>query len=210
MDNAVALVQAYLRVNGYFTVTEFPIVETGNAGVARTATDIDILAFRFPRAARLVPRYGHSSTRDMVFADTDPVLGSPDSEADMIVGEVKEGRAVLNRGAREPAVLRAALTRFGCCAPEDAEDLATMLVRKGTVHTNHGHRIRLVAFGSTPGAGTSKHYNVVLLSQVVTFLDGYLDRHWNTLRQSEFKEPGLAFMGVLRKSGLALHARGLK
>ena len=27
MDNAVALVQAYLQVIGYFTVTEFPIVE---------------------------------------------------------------------------------------------------------------------------------------------------------------------------------------
>jgi hypothetical protein len=27
MDNAVALVQAYLRVNGYFTVAEYPVVE---------------------------------------------------------------------------------------------------------------------------------------------------------------------------------------
>ena len=27
MDNAVALVQAYLRINGYFSVAEFPILE---------------------------------------------------------------------------------------------------------------------------------------------------------------------------------------
>jgi hypothetical protein len=27
MDNAVALVRAYLHVNGYFTVTEYPVVE---------------------------------------------------------------------------------------------------------------------------------------------------------------------------------------
>jgi hypothetical protein len=26
MDNSVALVQAYLRVNGYFTVTEYPVI----------------------------------------------------------------------------------------------------------------------------------------------------------------------------------------
>ena len=27
MDSAVALVQTYLRINGYFTVSEYPIVE---------------------------------------------------------------------------------------------------------------------------------------------------------------------------------------
>lgn len=27
MDNAVALVQAYLHVNGYFTVAEYPVLE---------------------------------------------------------------------------------------------------------------------------------------------------------------------------------------
>jgi hypothetical protein len=52
MDTAVALVQAYLRVNGYFTVAEYPIVEAaGNSG-PRSMTDIDILAFRFAGAGR--------------------------------------------------------------------------------------------------------------------------------------------------------------
>lgn len=35
MDNAVALVQAYLRVNGYFTVTEYPVVEAMKSGEFR-------------------------------------------------------------------------------------------------------------------------------------------------------------------------------
>lgn len=203
MDNAVALVQAYLRVNGYFTVTEFPIVETGKSGLHRVATDIDVLAFRFPLAARLVPRRGHSSFRDVAFADTDPALGSPNAEADMIVGEVKEGRAELNRGAREPAVLRAALTRFGCCTPDRAERIASELVRDGSARTNHGHHVRLVAFGSTLGNSTGRFHSV-RLAQVVEFLDEYLRLHWDTLRHSEFKEPGLAFMSVLRKSGASL------
>lgn len=50
MDNAVALVQAYLRVNGYFTVSGFPVLEAGAPAGTRTRTDLDILAFRFPGA----------------------------------------------------------------------------------------------------------------------------------------------------------------
>ena len=63
MDNAVALVQAYLRVNGYFTVSEYPIVEASRRGGYRTATDLDILAFRFPGAGRLVPTPGGQPSR---------------------------------------------------------------------------------------------------------------------------------------------------
>ena len=51
MDNAVALVRAYLHLNGYFTVTEFPVMEALRGGGFRTATDLDVLAFRFARAA---------------------------------------------------------------------------------------------------------------------------------------------------------------
>lgn len=47
MDTAVALVQAYLNVNGYFTVTEYPVMEAYAEWPARTATDLDLLAFRF-------------------------------------------------------------------------------------------------------------------------------------------------------------------
>lgn len=52
MDNAVALVQAYLRVNEYFSVTASPVVEAMKSGEFRTATDLDLLAFRFPGAGR--------------------------------------------------------------------------------------------------------------------------------------------------------------
>src|SRR5262245_18598254 len=55
MDPAVGMVESYLRVNGYFTVTEYPIVEASKYGEYRTATDLDVLAFRFPGAGRLVP-----------------------------------------------------------------------------------------------------------------------------------------------------------
>jgi hypothetical protein len=53
MDNAVALVQAYLQVNGYFTVTEYPVLEAARHGI-EAATDFDVLAYRFPGAGRLL------------------------------------------------------------------------------------------------------------------------------------------------------------
>ena len=48
MDHAVALVQAYLQLNGYFTSAESPIFTGAGRKGARTITDIDVLAFRFP------------------------------------------------------------------------------------------------------------------------------------------------------------------
>ena len=44
MDTAVSLVQSYLFANGFFTVTEYPILETLTPGDSRTVTDIDVLA----------------------------------------------------------------------------------------------------------------------------------------------------------------------
>ena len=56
MDTSVALVQAYLHVNGYFTVAEYPVVEEFRGEHARSVTDLDILAFRFARAGHDVIR----------------------------------------------------------------------------------------------------------------------------------------------------------
>ena len=79
MDTAVGLVQAYLRVNGYFTVAEYPVLDATGPGGPRTITDLDILAVRLHRAP------GASGTVD---APLDPALGAGGG-ADMIVGEVK-------------------------------------------------------------------------------------------------------------------------
>ncbi len=62
----------------------------------------------------------------------------------MIVAEVKEGRAELNRGARDPRVLEAALVRFGCCDPQVVERVVEELLRRARAATGHGHSIRLV------------------------------------------------------------------
>ena len=56
MDTAVALVQAYLNANGYFTVVEYPVVEALRNQPARSVTDLDVLAFRFAGAGHEIIR----------------------------------------------------------------------------------------------------------------------------------------------------------
>ena len=151
MDTAVGLVQSYLRVNGYFTVSEYPIVELREDFQA--ASDVDILAFRFPGAERLIPDgEGRGRARRSLFV-TDLRLRAPSDRPDMIVGEVKEGLAEFNRSGRRPEVLAAALARFGCFRLEGAERLVDELLHEGRVVAPHGHVIRLVAFGSHRGWG---------------------------------------------------------
>ena len=112
MDPAVGLVQAYLHANGYLTATEYPIVEALEGGGYRTVTDIDILAVRLPGAGRIVPHRGgvEVACEERLF-EPDPALidERADLWVDFIIGEVKEGRAELNRGAREVSTLVTAL-----------------------------------------------------------------------------------------------------
>ncbi len=83
MDAAVSLVETYLRINGYFTVTEFPVVELPEGADYRIATDLDILALRFPTARRMVPG---DDDEESWAAGLDPALGIGGDEVDMIVG----------------------------------------------------------------------------------------------------------------------------
>jgi hypothetical protein len=52
VDNAVALVRAYLQLNGYFTITEYPIVRRLGDGTLRTLTEVDVAAFHLPGGER--------------------------------------------------------------------------------------------------------------------------------------------------------------
>ena len=194
MDHAVALVQAYLQINGYFTVAEYPIIEATGKDRFSTATDLDILAYRFPGAGRVVP--GKNNTHN-VFSP-DPLLGVGGDVADMLIGEVKEGKAELNRNARSPKVLRTVLARFGCCSMEHVDSVVEHLIRKGKATTHDGHNIRLVAFGSADFNGHS--YEVITTGHIIQFIESYLFEHWAVLRNTQFKHPVLGLFMVIQKA----------
>ncbi len=149
MDNAVALVQAYLRVNGYFTITEYPVIEALEYGGYRAVTDLDVLAFRFPRAGRLIPGAEQAKQTERELFVPDPKLGIPVESPDMIIGEVKERRAEFNRGTKEPEVIRVALRRFGCCT-EHEESSVRALLGAGQAELSCGYNVRLWPLGHLP------------------------------------------------------------
>ena len=197
MDNAVALVQAYLRINGYFTVTEFQVLASGDDGF-HSVTDVDVLAFRFPRTGDHEPR-SRQLVREVAF-DIDPELAGERSAADMIVGEVKEGVPKLNAAARNPAVLTAVLTRFGCCSPEEAPAAIQALAQKGSAVLPNGHQIRMLVFAPASRGQVKTAYRLVSLGHVVQFLQAHLRDHWEVFRHAQWKDPAFGFLATIEKA----------
>lgn len=196
MDEAVALVESYLHVNGYFTVPNYPVMLPTPRGFQQ-ATDLDLLAFRFPEAGRLV-RPGSRRDRLLAF-ETDPALDVPADRVDMIVAEVKQGAATFNPAAWRRDVLEVGLVRFGCCESEAAADVVRGLFAKGEASTPAGHTIRAVAFGSTTD-GRPVRARIVTLDRVAAFLTDHLRRHWDVLHAAQFGGSALGTLAVLEKA----------
>lgn len=89
----------------------------GQPGRYETATDLDILAIRLPWAAQTVLRHRQrpDEERCEVLLADDPALDAARSTPDVLIGEVKEGAAELNRRLKTPEVLCAALRRAAFC-----------------------------------------------------------------------------------------------
>jgi hypothetical protein len=199
MDTSVALVQAYLHVNGYFTVAEYPVLEAYGGEHARTVTDLDILAFRFAGAGHEVIRGGRRVRRDKRVAATDPLLHCPSERPDMIVGEVKEGAARFNAAMRDPAVLAVALARFGCCPPDHVKAVVQQLLSQGHAIAPGGHSVRMVAFGDVPDEGHSRAWMTVSMRHVVEFLQEYLREHWEVLRHTQIRDTAFGVLALIEK-----------
>jgi len=204
-DPATQLVRAYLHINGYFSATEYPLVEKIHGAAPRSVTDIDLLAIRF----------GHRTADTMALGDTDrsivgpvvesvdPVLGCDDQATDMILGEIKQGHAHVNAGARNLNALAATLHRFGCCPAGRATAMARQLVQRGSVNNDAGHRIRMVLFASR-GDYAPHGWHLVRLGHVFEFLDHYLRTDGAALSAAQLLDPALGWLALLKKCELKL------
>jgi hypothetical protein len=195
MDTAVGLVQAYLHINGFFTVTEYPIVARSRGG-STTLTDVDVLAMRFPGAQRWVP--GGKPL------PTDPVLAAAEGRLQMIIAEVKEGKAQVNRSAYSLPVVETVIRRFGCCS-QDPAATARAVIQQRSADTYVGHNmpctIQMVVFGGVVEQTAARH-QVISLRHVATFLNQHLTRNRDVLLQTQIKDETLALMALLIKLGV--------
>ena len=197
MDAAIALVEAYLHANGYFTVTEYPIIEALDGGAYRVATDIDVMAVRLPGAGRLIPGRGAARAKKNAVFQPDPALKTTDDSVDLLIGEVKEGHAILNEGARDPEVLRSVLSRFGGKAADRVDSVVNQLLKRGEARLNQGPRVRLVAFGTT--GVPRRSYHVITHGHILDFFHEAVSQHWGIMNQAQFKHPGLGFLMLQEK-----------
>lgn len=198
MDHAVALVQAYLQLNGYFTSAEYPIIAGAGRSGFRTITDIDILAFRFPSGSPMA-RGGRKGPKGLDITGLDAGLAVPTDQIDMIIGEVKEGRVGINTGIRDPEVLRTVIDRFGDVG-EDSNRVVQHLLEHGTAEIQFTYSVRLIAFGSFPPGSAVPPCRIISLGHVLQFLQAYVRKHWSMLRHLQFKDPAFGFLMTLEKA----------
>ena len=200
MNAGVALVQAYLHLNGYFTTVELPVIRGSGEGLFQEVTDVDVLGVRFPGAASVVPR-GRPGPEDDLRFPTDERLDLPTDAMDVLIGEVKEGKARLNEALRTPDVLGTVLLRVGCCPPAHLGRVVEELRRRGNSRLTAAEagipcRVRLVAFGDG-GGGTG--YSVIHLAHAARFVREYLTRYHHVLHPADIGDPVLGLLHLLEK-----------
>ncbi len=199
MDHAVALVQAYLQLNGYFTSAEFPIIASAGRNGARSITDVDVLAFRFPSGIGIGAQRPRRAPRGLDTSNLDPGLAVPPDSIDMVIGEVKEGRVGINSGIRDPEVLRTVLSRLG--DNDTGQDhVVDDLLRTGAATLHSGVTVRLIAFGAFPPGSPVPPCRIISLGHVLDYLQAYVRKHWNVLRHVQFKDPPSGFLMTLEKA----------
>ncbi|MFS8638586.1 MAG: hypothetical protein FWJ74_10890 [Gemmatimonadota bacterium] len=210
MDTAVALVGAYLRFNGYISLPEQPIlVGQGRPWRYHTATDLDILAVRFPHAAVIVPRDrgGPPWQNEDLRLATDPMLDLHDGTVDVLVCEVKEGRPRLNDALRDPTVLMAALSRLDAGFDDPLERIIRGLIERGEAKTEAGGRrwrFRLVAFGDGSPVIEGGPFHSIPLRHAALFLMRTMAEHRQVWRDAQFGDAVLDFLHLLDKLGLGM------
>ncbi len=199
MDIAVNLVENYLRLNGYMTLSEFEVQRRDKKGRFKTVTDVDVMGIRFPGDIYIGDPH-QTEDCEMLLID-DPVLELEPDTIDVIVGEVKQGQAELNPGIKDHGVLHSVLRRMEWIYDTDLRDVIKGVQRDGLhrAPAKGGARVRtrLVAFGRS-------HYsnlNTISLSHMVTTLLDFFERHEDAFRPIQFREPAPAFLSLLLKAG---------
>lgn len=194
-DPALSLAVAYLRLNGYFLLTEQEL-HIREPARYRVLTDIDIIALRPPTAPGPPHhRLGQGVEECLIVTDVDPALDVDTSRFDVVVGEVKTGEAELNLPLRTPGVLHAALRRTGDLYTTPLDQVVDELIAEGSSATPTA-RVRLVVFA---GHGHAARATTMHLRDTAGFIRSHLHSHHDLYRVTRFSDPAIGLLELLEK-----------
>jgi hypothetical protein len=160
-------------------------------------TDMDVLAVRFPHAQHWIPGKGVAGQE----LGRDKALDIDAEHMQLIIGEVKEGKAWINRNALRPRVLEAAVRRFGCCE-EHPRRIAEQLLAEGVTETNVSGlpcRVRLIVFGGVEDSDHPTRYACIPLKHVIEYVNAYMHRYASIFQPAEMKDDALSLMALMAK-----------
>jgi hypothetical protein len=201
MDIGVSLVEAYLRLCGYLTLTEFGVQGRAPDGSFESITDVDVMGLRLPGDVYAAEAEGPDARLLLI---EDPVLQLRPDTVDVLIGEVKQGEARFNPGLRRREVLHSLLRRVEWLYAEPMKavvgDLVAHYVRMSPARGGGQIRTRLVAFGRSPHCDLHTIAHAHIVEAMVGFLSG-LDE---ALQPAQFHEAAPAMLNLLVKDGFRL------
>jgi len=202
MDIGVDLIESYLRINGYFTLSEFEVQRKVKNKGYETVTDVDVMGVRYPGHVHAADE--HDPKRRKKLLVEDDVLELNLDEVDVIIGEVKQGKAVWNPGLTSHHTLHAVLARVEWLYEDPIANVADRLAEDHVCVSNArgGGRIRtrLVAFGRSP----VNDLHTISLTHVFEFLVNYFERFDDVLKPAQLKAPSAALVRLLVKTGFSV------
>jgi hypothetical protein len=201
MDIAVNLVESYLRLNGYLTLSEFEVQKRGPEGTYETLTDVDIVGLRFPGEIYATDVHEEPEARLLLIED-EALMLIPDC-VDVIVGEVKQGEAVFNPTLKRHEVLHTVLRRFEWIYGDPLGEVVADLQADGlSVIPSRGGRggtirTRLMAFGRSQ----TSNLHTISLTHIFERMIRFMEDFDEVLRPAQFKDPAPALLRLLAKTG---------
>lgn len=203
VDAASGLVEVYLHVNGYLTLSEWQIQALNRHGQWDTVTDVDVLAVRFPGDVFLAD--SHDPEVQSTLKVPGNLLMLEDGVLDVIIGEIKEGEAVFNPAMTRHETLHTVLHRLDWLYGDLGVDSVVLdLAEKGTCRSpapgGGTVRTRLVAFGRAPHLSE----NAIPIGMIIEEAIAFLAEHDALLRSARFSNPVAATLKLLHKSGFGV------
>ncbi len=205
MDVAVNLVESYLRLNGYLTLSEFEVQKKMKSGLYETVTDVDMVALRFPGDVYAADSNDDDECRMLLIQDPGCLRCSQEETIDVIIGAGRnKGEAVFNPGLTRHEVLHSVLHRIEWVYAGGLDEVIDQLTNDGLslVPARSGGQVRtrLVAFGRSDVS----NINTVSLTHIFEAMINFMDEFDDVLRPAQFKEPAPAMLRLLAKTGFTV------